>query len=324
MLRILKKIPLYLDEIFLAGIILLNIFDMFGMLSPDLDYLKKVISWTAIGYLLYKVQFTKILFGHENRRADIVIVLSYFLLSFKIVLGYSISMLAEIGNKGYAYWGELIRLTGVPNVSYINVQSVMPGIDISTAAALRLPEFVNTLVTVPTITGFFPLNINTLFLKVSNSISQSYFILEPRFFIHRWLTLISQNVDILQGATLIAGTLILIITAVVLSLKLSVRKPSFMHVIHEEGKVPKTAGKLFLRFIMILLALLIFYVVMGNLFLEWFAFVVDAPLIMIAVFFYLFAWIKHYRKFHPKTAIFKIGNFGDNFFHFFIQETVYY
>ena len=48
-----------LEEIFLALLILLAVLDFFEILPGDLDYVKKIISWTIIGYLIYKASLTR-------------------------------------------------------------------------------------------------------------------------------------------------------------------------------------------------------------------------------------------------------------------------
>ena len=56
-----KKISQRIEELILILIILLNIFDFFELLSADLDFIKLIISWTVLGYLIYKASLTKII-----------------------------------------------------------------------------------------------------------------------------------------------------------------------------------------------------------------------------------------------------------------------
>ena len=56
-----------------------------------------------------------------------------------------------------------------------------------------------------------------------------------------------------------------------------------------------------------------------NLMMEWLAVSVDSSILMTALFFYLFIFIKHSRKFNPKTLIHKLGAVGENFYEKFIE-----
>ena len=47
-----KAVMHRIEEVILVLIILLQILDFFEILPADLDYAKKIISWTALGYLL--------------------------------------------------------------------------------------------------------------------------------------------------------------------------------------------------------------------------------------------------------------------------------
>ena len=86
-----------------------------------------------------------------------------------------------------------------------------------------------------------------------------------------------------------------------------------MHIIHEEGK-PNTPSKYVVRVITIYLVYVAFFVVVFNLIMEWLALAIDAPIIMIALLFYLFIIIRHYRKYKAESLIYRIGEFGEKFY----------
>ena len=52
---------------------------------------------------------------------------------------------------------------------------------------------------------------------------------------------------------------------------------------------------------------------------EWLAIAIDAPLLVIALFIYLFFVIKHHKGFHAESMIFKLGNVGERFYEKFIS-----
>lgn len=60
--------------------IFLNIADFFNYLPEDLDFLKKILSWLIIGYIFYKVSFTKILIGKRLKYYDLLFIISFSLM----------------------------------------------------------------------------------------------------------------------------------------------------------------------------------------------------------------------------------------------------
>lgn len=78
-----NKIRHIIESVFLALLILLNILEFFGMLPGDVDYLKKIVSWTLLAYLFYKLDMPRILFGEQSSDINLLIVISYLLLAFK-------------------------------------------------------------------------------------------------------------------------------------------------------------------------------------------------------------------------------------------------
>ncbi len=59
------------------------------LLPGDLDFVKKIISWTALGYLLYKIKLSEIFFGEQHSGFDIALILSYFLFILKNFVVFS-------------------------------------------------------------------------------------------------------------------------------------------------------------------------------------------------------------------------------------------
>ena len=82
------KIFQRIEEIILILIILLSILDFFEILPADLEFTKNIISWSILGYLLYKASLTKILFNNKNIHIDLLLTISYFLLIFKNIIAY--------------------------------------------------------------------------------------------------------------------------------------------------------------------------------------------------------------------------------------------
>ncbi|RMF07085.1 hypothetical protein D6764_00655 [Candidatus Woesearchaeota archaeon] len=223
---------LRIEELILFAIVILNVLDFFEILSADLDYTKKIISWTALGYLLYTASPTKIFFGKRHRKMDSALIFAYFSLIIKNFVAYSSAAIHEAPEE----LSLLYRLI----VQY----------------AAELEQF------------FFYVGGTALFLLAMYA---------------------AYRYDILI--------------------------PSLMHVIHEEGPRPKTAGKFALRFLIILLVYVFFFVVVFNLMMEWLAIAVDAPLLMLGLFFYLFKA----KDFGTETLLYKLGNMGEEFYLKFIN-----
>ena len=64
-----------------------------------MDYSKKIISWGALGYLLYSASLSKIFFGVKNKNLDLMLVLSYFMLIFNKITGYAFAAVVEINES---------------------------------------------------------------------------------------------------------------------------------------------------------------------------------------------------------------------------------
>ena len=73
-----NKLQRNLELILLSLIITLQIADFLEILPGDLDYIKKIISWAALGYLFVKASPTNIILGNKKPRFDTVIILTYF------------------------------------------------------------------------------------------------------------------------------------------------------------------------------------------------------------------------------------------------------
>lgn len=228
-----KRIGYRIEELILVFIIILQILDFLEILPGDIDFIKKIISWTAMGYLLYRVSLTKIFFANQNKRIDFAIILAYFLFIIKDFVAY----IEVIGEEGRIFFGFF--------------------------------DFINNYARVIDYSGFY------------------------------------------------LGGILLIFIAFYLTLRFEIKKPSLMHVIHEEG-LPARGFKIIERFSVILVVLVAFFVVVFNLMVEWLAIALDAPIVMIAIIVYLFIIIrKHWFK--PETLIFKLGDFGEGFYSNFVK-----
>jgi len=228
-----KRLIHRIEEFILILLILLAFFDFFELLPADLDYVKKIISWTALGYLLYKASLTKIFFNNQNKYVDFLLIVSYFMLIIKNLIIFSSGIIGEF-------------------VVFYDFQKFL----LDNSAAIEL-------------------------------------------------------------YSLIIGSVLILLLSVYSSF-IEVKKPSLMHIIHEDRK-PNSAFKFLIRVVSVYLVYTAFFVVVFNLVMEWIAIAIDAPIIMIGVLFYLFIIIRHYRKYSAERLIYKIGEFGEKFYEKFIS-----
>ena len=84
-----KNLEIGVEEIILLAIIILNVLDAFEIIGSDLDYIKKIISWAALGFLLYKVKLSELFVGTDNKRLDLALIFGYFLLTIKNLISYA-------------------------------------------------------------------------------------------------------------------------------------------------------------------------------------------------------------------------------------------
>lgn len=229
--NIMRKAGERIEEIILACIIILNIFDFFEILPGELDYIKKIISWTALGYLLYDASLTKIFFGVKHRKADLLLILTYFMLILKNFITYALAAREETEHLAFFY------------------------------------------------------------------------------------TFIISYAHIIERYSLYIGGAALIILSAYVAYRFNIFSPSLMHVIHEEGPRPRTFGKFLIRFMMVFLVFIGFFTIVFNLMMEWLAIAVDAPLLMLAILFYIFKA----KDFGPETFLYKLGTVGEGFYERFIQ-----
>jgi hypothetical protein len=306
------------EEIILIAIIILNILDFADMLSPDLDYAKKILSWTALGYLFYKANLTQIFFGVKNKKIDLLLIISFFLLSFKNIIGYAVSTIDFFKTKSIEYWAKIIPISKIPeNSNVLNIDYGINGINLTNINNFDLNIGSTDLVNQFTFVDFF--NPTNLVLNITNDISNKLVIVEPNFLIHRWLNLIVENIEFVSDWSLIMGGVLLFLISLYCAFNMKVNSPSFLNVFKVSNLPTKNFNNIFFRFIIIFLCFNLFFIVVFNLVMEWLAIAIDAPLLVIALFSYIFIWIKHHKKFNTQSIIYKVGNIGNSFYENFIN-----
>ena len=98
-----RKLEFGVGEILLIFLISLDIIEFAGILPHDLDYAKKIISWAALGYLLYTADLTEIFFGYKDKLIDVLLILAYFMLIMKNFVVFSKTAVDAIGDVGGSF-----------------------------------------------------------------------------------------------------------------------------------------------------------------------------------------------------------------------------
>ncbi|MFH1072759.1 MAG: hypothetical protein V1743_04995 [Nanoarchaeota archaeon] len=93
--RVSEQFAFGMEDLILVFIILLNILDFFEIIPDYLDYIKKIIEWSVLGYLLYKVSLAKLFFGKKSPKLDILLIFGYIFLMFKSIIGWANSSIAD-------------------------------------------------------------------------------------------------------------------------------------------------------------------------------------------------------------------------------------
>ncbi|MBW2982975.1 hypothetical protein KY327_01575 [Candidatus Woesearchaeota archaeon] len=98
-------------DVFLFLIIVFNVMDFFEVIGPVLDYVKKLISWTLLGHLLFKASLSKVFFGHRRPRLDVALILAYFVLVVKNLVSYASAALRQEEGAGllHEFYVHLVR-----------------------------------------------------------------------------------------------------------------------------------------------------------------------------------------------------------------------
>ena len=71
----------FLLQIYFFIFIFLIFFDFLNYLLADIDFFKKLLSWSIIGYIFYKASPTKIFIGKRLKIYDILFILGFSLMS---------------------------------------------------------------------------------------------------------------------------------------------------------------------------------------------------------------------------------------------------
>jgi hypothetical protein len=302
------------EEFILLAIVILNVIDFFQALSPTWDFIKKIVSWTLLGFLLKRLSISNIIFGRKHRNFDTVLIITYFSLILKDLIHSSSSLLKEMAQRPPEFWARISRIESLPNsaqfVHEVPVQD--QALNLSAISDIPVGNTLAQFIDKINITWQGVPHVQELYLNFTNNLSSQLAVLEPRFHIHAWLNVLQQ--DFIGELSILFGAVLMIILALYATLRIDIRRPSMMSVIKEEGPPPEGLQKRFTRFLVILIILNFFYIAVFNFIVEWLGMSLDAPIVLIGVFFYFVVWVKYHKKFRESSLIYRMGSFGERFY----------
>lgn len=224
-----RPVQKLVEELILIILILMNVFEFFGLLPGDAGFLKVVISMTALGYVLFKVSLSDIFFGSKNENLDFALIFSYFLL---------------IINK---------------------------------------------------------------FVEFSKAT------LEHSVYLKEFFEFIVSNAASIESFAFYVGSIMLFIITLYVIFKIEIKEPSIVQAILNNS------NKKFTLFITVFIVILGFHQIFFNLIMEWLTLVIDAPLIILAIFFYLFKLHDLSKTMDQEIILFKIADFVEDFVDKFVN-----
>jgi hypothetical protein len=223
------------EELILISIILLNLIDLFNLLSAELSYVKFIINWFVLGYLLFKISISDILLGNRHKQIDIILIASYFLLIIKNLTALS---------------NEIIHKSG---------------------------------------------------------------------FLYSFFLLLVENAQQIEIISFYIGIGLIIFVSFYITYFIDISEPSILHVLHGPGKQSKITLNNILKNLTIFITLIGFFIIVFNLIMDWFVVVLEAPIMIIAILFYLFKFHSYSKNLRSESSLFKITDFSENIYKRFIN-----
>lgn len=142
---------------------------------------------------------------------------------------------------------------------------------------------------------------------------------EDASFFKNFFEWVISHAPIVEKTAFVAAGYILILSSAYMAWKIPLRPKSLIGVLHEAGPLPKKMKTAITRFFIIIGILLTFFITVFNLFNEWLAIGVDAPLVVVGILVYLFIVVRYHKHFHTDHFVHKIGNIGEDLYERFIE-----
>ncbi len=307
-----RRLGWKINEFLLLLLILLQALDFFKLLSPFWDYVKKIVSWTLILYLLYQASPSTLFFGERKGWWDAVAIPSLFLLTLKNVVGFATA-------AREAMMGRILDFVGFRAADVTEWALTIP-VETGELLTFQLTGYLAEASSYARILAqkltLFTDEIPVLIAAGEESVGavlQPYGLDGLTFQLYNAIVL--YGVQIERVSFLVGGCLLLLLGTYA-ALRFPVRKPSVLNLLHEEG-LPIGVGAALVRTLSVLFVIAAFFVILFNLVVEWLAIAVDAPLAMTGLAAYLLVAFRFRRRHHhglpTAELVSRIGNFGFSF-----------
>ena len=133
-----QRLEVGLEELVLLTFIVMDVLDYTQVLPIDGVYIQKIMAWSVLAFLLYKISITKMMFGIRKKFTDILLISSFFLLILKGWVGFANSASLEaIKNKGAPFLTDLYAYI-IQNNKIFDVTCFIAGILLLAAISLYL------------------------------------------------------------------------------------------------------------------------------------------------------------------------------------------
>ncbi len=99
---LIQKVDFGIHEAVLVLFIVLDFIDFMNYLPADVDYFKKIVSWALLGYLVYRISITDVINGNKKGWIDVSLILLFFIMTLKNLIGAAKSSLSGIDPSNLA------------------------------------------------------------------------------------------------------------------------------------------------------------------------------------------------------------------------------
>jgi len=89
----------YYKELILLFTIFLDIIGFFGIITPELEILDKIIAWLVFAYFFYQISISKLFFGVRHRLVDVMLIFAYFNLVIKNFMAFLSEIISSLSSE---------------------------------------------------------------------------------------------------------------------------------------------------------------------------------------------------------------------------------
>ncbi len=153
----------------------------------------------------------------------------------------------------------------------------------------------------------FALIFSYFLLIINKFVEFSKATLEHSVYLKEFFEFIVSNAASIESFAFYAGSIMLFIITLYVIFKIEIKEPSIVQAILGNSR------KIIPLFVTVFIVVLGFHQIFFNLIMEWLTLVIDAPLIILAIFFYMFKLHDLSKTMDQEIILFKIADFVEDF-----------